>query len=383
MDPAVTKHRGGGAPNGLAAANLPIIATGFAMNSDTTDANQAIQNSIDALRRENRAHARYWAQRAVWLAPQNEEAWLALAVVSNPTASLEYLQRALAINPESQAARDELARVKETLEAQQAARLAAQQPARRLGKKPGIFYRFKMGLFGLILITISLVAILVIAWIVLPDERLNAQAVPLPQGSVETPTPIPEMVYQVLPSPTLPTHPTASPTPLAPPPTMTPPPTAIAQVFTQPAEDDLILHGNAALADLPTPTPDTSNRRIVVDISEQHMYVYEGEALVYSFIVSTGMGGGTLTGDFKVLDKIENAWSLPWGFWMPDWMGIYYVNSGLENGIHSLPVMPDGREIWGDQIGKPISYGCVVLQPDDALLLYNWAGVGTPVIIHQ
>jgi lipoprotein-anchoring transpeptidase ErfK/SrfK len=383
MDPAVNTHRGGCAPDGLAAAELPLIATGFPMNSDTTDANQAIQNSIDALRRENRAHARYWAQRAVWLEPECEQAWLALAGVSNPTASLEYLQRALAINPESQAARDELARVQETLAAQKVARRAAQLPVRRLGKKPGIFYRFKMGLFGLILITISLVALLAIAWIVLPDERLSVQAVPPTQEVAETPTPAPAVVYQVLPSPTFPTHPSPSPTSPIPTPTMTPLPTATALVSTQPAEDELLLSENAALTVTPTPTADPSNQRIDVDISEQHMYVYEGEALVYSFVVSTGKGGGTLTGDFKVLDKIENAWSLPWGFWMPDWMGIYYVNSGLENGIHSLPVMPDGREIWGDQIGKPISYGCVVLQPDDSLLLYNWASVGTPVIIHQ
>jgi lipoprotein-anchoring transpeptidase ErfK/SrfK len=353
------------------------------MNSDTTEANQAIQNSIDALRRENRAHARYWAQRAVWLTPQSEEAWLALASVSTPTASLEYLQRALAINPESQAARDELTRVHEILEAQKAARLAAEQPAHRRKTRPGIFYRFKMGLFGLILITLSLVAILAIAWIVLPDERLNAQAVPLTQGLLDTATQTPEVVYEVLPSPTLPTHPTASPTPSAPAPTLTPPPTLSAQVSTLAIEDDLLIHGNAARVDHPTPTPDTSQRRIEVDISEQHMYAYDGEELVYSFIVSSGQGGGTLTGDFKILDKIENAWSLPWGFWMPDWMGIYYVNSGLENGIHSLPVMTDGREIWGDQIGNPISYGCVVLKPEDALLLYNWASVGTPVIIHQ
>jgi len=350
------------------------------MNSDTTEANQAIQNSIEALGRENRAHARYWAQRAVWLAPQDEEAWLALASVSTPTASLEYLQRALAINPESQPARDELAHVQEILEAQKAARLAAEQPARRRKVKPGIFYRFKMGLFGLILITLSLVAILIIAWIVLPDERLNAQAV------LETATPTTEAVYQVLPSPTLPTHPThltVSPTPLAPEPTLTPPPTAIAEIAAQPAEDDLIQHGRLAWAETPTPVVDTSQQRIEVDISEQRMDAYDGETLVYSFTVSTGAGGGTLSGDFKILDKDENAWSEPWGFWMPDWMGIYYVNSGLENGIHSLPVMTDGRVIWGDQIGKPISYGCVVLQPDDALLLYNWASVGTPVIIHQ
>lgn len=102
---------------------------------------------------------------------------------------------------------------------------------------------------------------------------------------------------------------------------------------------------------------------------------------MYSFVASTGRSNGTLTGNFKILDKIPNAYSAPWGFYMPDWMGIYWAGADLENGIHALPVLTNGQTIWGNEIGKPITYGCVVLQTADEKKLFNWANIGTPVQI--
>jgi lipoprotein-anchoring transpeptidase ErfK/SrfK len=113
------------------------------------------------------------------------------------------------------------------------------------------------------------------------------------------------------------------------------------------------------------------------------MNAYEGKKLVFSFDVSTGRNGSTYAGDFSILDKIPNAWSAPWGFWMPYWMGIYYVGSNLENGFHSLPVLTNGEQIWGDEIGVPITYGCVVLNPKDMKRLFNWAEIGTAVTIRR
>ncbi len=124
-------------------------------------------------------------------------------------------------------------------------------------------------------------------------------------------------------------------------------------------------------------------KSILVDISDQHMYAYEGKKLIFSFDVSTGRNGSTAAGAFSILDKIPNAWSAPWGFWMPYWMGIYYVGSNLENGFHSLPVLTSGVEIWGNEIGVPITYGCVVLSPGDMKRLFNWSEIGTPVIIRH
>jgi len=119
---------------------------------------------------------------------------------------------------------------------------------------------------------------------------------------------------------------------------------------------------------------------ILVDISEQHMYVYEGDALIYSFVASTGINNGTRAGTFAVQSKIPNAYGATWNIWMPNWLGIYW-SGGLENGIHALPILPNGATLWEGYLGRPVSYGCVVLGTYESQILYDWAEIGTPVEI--
>jgi lipoprotein-anchoring transpeptidase ErfK/SrfK len=130
------------------------------------------------------------------------------------------------------------------------------------------------------------------------------------------------------------------------------------------------------------PPVNAGGKYILVSISQQHLYAYDHGDLVFSFVVSTGMGNSTRVGTFHVLDKIPNAYGANWNFWMPDWMGIYWSGS-LENGIHALPLLPGGARLWSGYLGTPISFGCVVLGVDEALQLYNWADIGTPVEIRR
>lgn len=122
------------------------------------------------------------------------------------------------------------------------------------------------------------------------------------------------------------------------------------------------------------------SKYILVDLSEQHMYVYENDQLIYSFVASTGINNSTRTGLFHVQSKYPNAYGATWNIWMPSWLGIYYAG-GLENGIHALPILPGGGELWAGYLGRPVSYGCVVLGSYEASVLYNWAEIGTPVEI--
>ncbi len=127
-------------------------------------------------------------------------------------------------------------------------------------------------------------------------------------------------------------------------------------------------------------TPAGTGKRILVDISEQHLYAYDGETLIYSFVASTGMNNATRVGTFAVQSKIPNAYGSTWNIWMPNWLGIYWAGS-LENGIHALPILPNGQILWAGYLGTPVSYGCVVLGTFESGLLYDWAEMGTPVII--
>jgi tetratricopeptide (TPR) repeat protein len=134
----------------------------------------------------------------------------------------------------------------------------------------------------------------------------------------------------------------------------------------------------------PTPTPrPIPNKRIEVDISEQHFYAYEGGALVYSFVCSTGEPGrDTAPGSYQVLDKIPMAYASTWNLKMPYWLGIYWAGT-LENGIHALPILSSGQKLWDGYLGQRVSYGCIILSTEAAKTIYDWAEIGTPVIIRR
>lgn len=130
----------------------------------------------------------------------------------------------------------------------------------------------------------------------------------------------------------------------------------------------------------PTPTP-IPPKKIVVDISEQRMYVYEGGVLIYKWVCSTGVPGrDTRTGVFAVQSKIPEAYSSVWRLRMPYWLGIYWAGAS-ENGIHALPINPDGTILWAGFLGHKVSFGCIILDTPNAKTLYEWAEIGTPVIV--
>jgi tetratricopeptide (TPR) repeat protein len=123
-------------------------------------------------------------------------------------------------------------------------------------------------------------------------------------------------------------------------------------------------------------------KRIEVDISRQRLYAWEGDTLIHNFPTSTGLPGqDTAPGHFQVLSKIPMAYSSIWRLKMPYWLGIYYVGN-IENGIHALPIRPDGSVMWGGLLGQRASYGCIILSTKAARLIYNWADIGTVVDVH-
>ena len=59
----------------------------------------------------------------------------------------------------------------------------------------------------------------------------------------------------------------------------------------------------------------------------------------------------------------------------------FSVNDGGNIGFHEIPTQY-GRplqSIW--QLGQPLSAGCVRQAPSDALWMWNWAGLGTKVVV--
>ena len=134
--------------------------------------------------------------------------------------------------------------------------------------------------------------------------------------------------------------------------------------------------------DILLPLPVVPNKRIVIDISEQRMMVYEDGQIRNSYIVSTGVSDSpTMPGVFQVQTHELNAYASNWDLYMPHFMGIYEAWPGFMNGIHGLPLLSGGQRLWASTLGSPASYGCIILDLAAAEDLYDWADPGVVVEI--
>jgi len=134
--------------------------------------------------------------------------------------------------------------------------------------------------------------------------------------------------------------------------------------------------------DILTPHMPIVNRRIVVSLAEQRTRVYENGQLLYDWVVSTGLRDSpTHQGVFQVLEKHEEAYASQWDLWMPYFVAVYPAGGGVLNGFHELPILANGNRLWAGSLGRPASFGCIILGIPDAQTLYDWAEIGTVVEI--
>jgi lipoprotein-anchoring transpeptidase ErfK/SrfK len=130
------------------------------------------------------------------------------------------------------------------------------------------------------------------------------------------------------------------------------------------------------------PLPIVENKRIVISITEQHMWTYENGQLLDDYVISTGIDTSpTLPGIYQVQTHELNAYASVWDLYMPHFMGIYQGWPGFWNGIHGLPTLSSGVRLWESVLGRKASYGCVILTLQAAETVYNWAEDGVVVEI--
>lgn len=142
------------------------------------------------------------------------------------------------------------------------------------------------------------------------------------------------------------------------------------QELTIPSVDELL------------PLPIVPGKRIVISIGKQRLWVYENGESIGKHKISTGIDRSpTQPGVFQVQTHERKAYASVWDLTMPHFLGIYEAWPGFMNGIHGLPTLSSGRRLWGNILGRPASYGCIILDLDTAKQLYNWAEEGVVVEI--
>jgi lipoprotein-anchoring transpeptidase ErfK/SrfK len=121
----------------------------------------------------------------------------------------------------------------------------------------------------------------------------------------------------------------------------------------------------------PGPNPPTgSGKSITVVLHEQRVYAYENGNLMRNVLVSTGLPATpTVQGDFKIYVKYTAQLMTGPGYYLPGVPWVMYFFEGYS--FHGT--------YWHHNWGHPMSHGCVNMPTDEALWLYKWAEVGTPV----
>ena len=128
--------------------------------------------------------------------------------------------------------------------------------------------------------------------------------------------------------------------------------------------------------------PGGGGLQFVVDVSQQTCWLYRGRQVLYTWRCSTGRPGyPTRYGTFRIQSKIPVAYGSAWNIYMPYWLGIYWAGS-TENGIHGLPWnATTGAKVWAGLVGRPVTFGCIMLEDWAARTLYEMAYIGMPVVI--
>jgi hypothetical protein len=114
----------------------------------------------------------------------------------------------------------------------------------------------------------------------------------------------------------------------------------------------------------PEPALRRPGSRVEVQLGRQVALEIVANRVVRVFHISSGAGGRTPTGSFRVYRKERMSWSVPFSTWMP-WAT--YFTGGIA--LHEYWPVPT----------YPASHGCIRMMARDAPRMYAFAVHGTPV----
>ncbi|GAH64816.1 unnamed protein product [marine sediment metagenome] len=112
---------------------------------------------------------------------------------------------------------------------------------------------------------------------------------------------------------------------------------------------------------------------IEIVLSKQTLYAWQGDVLVNSFLISSGLSGTpTPVGTFSIYSRSRSVLMAGPGYYLP---GVEWVNRFT--GPYSIH-----GTYWHSNFGNPMSHGCVNATNGNSQFVYEWAPMGTPVVVH-
>ena len=343
------------------------------MIEQAKDALELVQQAKQAILDGDSALARRLAERALIDSPENSDAKLILAGLSEPEESAVLLRELLDSTPDNpyvyKAMRWSSARSRLETAGQWAPAeddLASADTVQQTApvRRPAWAILVLAAIAGLIIFGLYSVGII-------PDRPVAGQQFLIKNES--SPLIKPSLTATNTATPT--NTPTNTATPVA---TNTPTPTNTATATPTPTETSVPTVEIEPFLYEPEPyeppvVVSLGDKWIDINLNEQRLYAYEGTTVINSFLVSTGLDiTPTVTGTFYVWIKLLYDDMVGPGYNLPDVPYVMYFYKGY--GIHGT--------YWHNNFGTQMSYGCVNMETSEAEWLYNWAFVGIPVNVH-
>ncbi len=133
--------------------------------------------------------------------------------------------------------------------------------------------------------------------------------------------------------------------------------------------------------DVALPAGSGSGRRVVFSEGRQRVWlVAGGQRVVRTYLVSGSVYDNLDPGTYEVFSRSEQAWGIDDSGTMK-----YFVRFArgprAAIGFHDIPVQ-DGRLVQGvDELGTPLSHGCIRQLRADAIALWDFAPLGSTVVV--
>lgn len=137
--------------------------------------------------------------------------------------------------------------------------------------------------------------------------------------------------------------------------------------------------------DLSVPSNSGSGRRVVYSEGQQRVWlVADDESVEATYLVSGSAYNNLDPGTFEVYSRSEQARSFDGASTMEYFVRFTQGPSGAAIGFHDIPVDLSGDAVQTeDQLGEPLSHGCIRQLREDAITLWEFAPIGTTVVVTE
>ena len=123
-------------------------------------------------------------------------------------------------------------------------------------------------------------------------------------------------------------------------------------------------------------------KHVVYGRGAQHVWLIGADGTLFDSYPVSGRADWPVPGRYKVLSKSRHTRSFQGGITMEYMVRFVQPPGKAATGFHDIPLYSDGTPMQTtEELGQYRSAGCVRQRDDKAQQLYEWAPIGTPVVV--